>query len=92
MGGEITGGRLGFFLKLQPYCLHSLTRRLNEKLGSRFYGPYQVVECVGEVAYKLELLPDAKIHLIFHISQLKKSIGDTISSQPLPPPLVCLLI
>lgn len=34
---------------------YTLARRANEKLAARFYGPYEVDERVGQVAYRLSL-------------------------------------
>lgn len=47
------------FFKLQPYRMRSLARKPNEKLSPRFYGPYKVIQKIGEVAYRLEL-PEGK--------------------------------
>ena len=43
------------YLKLQPYRQHSLRLKDFNKLSPRFYGPFQVVQKVGQVAYKLAL-------------------------------------
>lgn len=39
------------YLKLQPYRLKSLAKKRNEKLSPRFYGPHQILKCIGQVAY-----------------------------------------
>jgi hypothetical protein len=45
-------------------------------LNPRYYGPYQINEKVGIVAYKLKLPEGSSIHLAFHVSLLKNKIGE----------------
>jgi hypothetical protein len=42
------------------------------KLAPKFYGPYEVLERIGAVSYRLLLPVKAHIHEIFHIVFLKK--------------------
>ncbi|XP_070031649.1 uncharacterized protein [Nicotiana tomentosiformis] len=47
------------------------------KLSPRFIGPFEVLQRIGEVAYKLALPPSLpSVHLIFHVSMLRKYVGD----------------
>ena len=75
------------YLRLQPYRQSSLKKKGAEKLKPRFYGPYRIIRKVGEVAYELELPQESKIHNVFHVSNLKKTIGQHIASSTELPPL-----
>ena len=41
----------------------------------RYYGPFLVEDCIGQVAYCLHLLDSLRIHPMFHISFLKLHQG-----------------
>jgi hypothetical protein len=64
------------FLKLQPYIQSSLAPRAN--LAFKFFGPFPVIRWVGVVAYKLGLPTSSSVHPVFHVSQLKKVMGDQV--------------
>nr|GEV14817.1 putative reverse transcriptase domain-containing protein [Tanacetum cinerariifolium] len=58
--------------------------RKQEKLNPRYVGPFKVLEKVGSISYKLELLQElSKVHNTFHVSNLKKFHAD----EPLVVPL-----
>lgn len=74
------------FLKSQLYCQASVFRRAHQKLASKFFCPYWVIEKIGSVAYKLHLPTGVQIHMMFHVSLLKKVMGKIIEcSEELPP-------
>ena len=72
------------YLKIQPYKLKSLATRMNQKLSPRYYGPYEVLDRIGNIAYRLKLPPQSLVHPIFHVSLLKKCLAPNVVSQPLP--------
>jgi len=48
-----------------------MPNRLHPNLAAKYYGPFPV----GLVAFKLHLLDKARIHPMFHVSQLKLAVG-----------------
>ena len=45
------------------------------KLAPRYIGPFEVLERVGTVAYRLALSPSLSgVHEVFHVSMLRKYI------------------
>ena len=75
------------FLKLRPYRRKSLASRPFENLTPHFHGSYKVLVRIGEVAYKLQLADHAIIHLVFHITRLKRALGASDVSSDMPPQL-----
>ena len=43
------------------------------KLSPRFVGPFEILERVGKLAYRLAL---TGIHKVFHVSMLRKYVSD----------------
>ena len=70
------------FLRLLPYKQMSLNKaKKDNKLSPKYYGPYKVLQNIGAMAYKLELPASSRVHPVFHVSCLKKVIGEKIPIQ-----------
>ncbi|KAA0036007.1 pol protein [Cucumis melo var. makuwa] len=64
------------FLKVAP--MKGVLRFAKKgKLSPRFVGPFEILERIGPVAYRLALPPSfAAVHDVFHISMLRKYVAD----------------
>jgi hypothetical protein len=56
-------------------------------LAPKFYAPNQIIKSIGSIAYKLALPTTFKIHLVFHVSCLKKVVGRNYKVQTILPEL-----
>ena len=60
------------FLKVSPWR-KVLRFRKKGKPSPRFFGPYEILERIKPIAYRLALPPElAKLHNVFHVSMLRK--------------------
>ena len=64
------------FLKLSPW--KGVVRFGKQgKLNPRYIGPFEIVERIGPMAYRLDLSEEfSRVHNVFHISMLRKYIPD----------------
>jgi hypothetical protein len=62
------------YVKLKQHIQQSVARHTNQKLSYKYFGPYLVLQTVGKVAYKIQLPATSQIHLVLHVSQLKKAL------------------
>ena len=75
------------FVRLQPYKQLSLKQQEKNKPGPKFYGPYQIIRKISPVAYELKLADKSRIHNVFHVSNLKKLLGQHQTAQTTLPTL-----
>ncbi|KAL6191784.1 hypothetical protein ACLB2K_038173 [Fragaria x ananassa] len=74
------------FLKLSPW--KGVVRfGKHGKLSPRYFGPYEIIERVGSLTYRLLLPPESsRIHNVFHVSMFRKYIVDpshVLQEQPI---------
>jgi hypothetical protein len=53
------------------------TKRPSTKLDFKKLGPFEILEKIGPVNFRLKLPEDSKLHPVFHISLLEPAKGDT---------------
>ncbi|XP_026443131.1 uncharacterized protein LOC113342979 [Papaver somniferum] len=73
------------YLNMHPYRKASISLRKNFKLSAKYRGLFPILQKVRSLAYKLELPSSARIHPVFHVSQLKKQIGKAHIPSPAMP-------
>ena len=59
----------------------------DNKLSPKYYGTYKMLQNIGTMAYKFELPASSRVHPVFHVSCLKKIIGDKLLVQTIFPEL-----
>ena len=71
---------------IKSYCPH-----LPAKIKARWVGPFTITQKVSPVAYRVELPPNWRLHLVFHIDKLKKYIhSEEFSREVQPPPPIVI--
>ena len=63
------------FIKVRPKK-SSLKLGSYAKLAPHYYGTFEILSRIGQVAYELALPPNLRVHNVFHISVLKKYVHD----------------
>ena len=66
---------------------HVQTTRPSSKLDVRRLGPFVIIKKVGFFAFRLELPPSMKIHLVFHISLLEPHVANLFPGRVVEVPL-----
>ncbi|GKB61972.1 hypothetical protein Tco_0918158 [Tanacetum coccineum] len=84
-GGSLREFSVGDYVLLKVSYWKGVVRfRKKGKLAPRFVGPFEIIEKVGPVAYRLDLPEELNgVHDTFHVSNLKKCLADPTLQVPL---------
>lgn len=89
------------YVRLRPHRQLSVRDQSTSKLTKRYFRPFQILERIGNVAYRLKLPDGSRIHPVFHCSMLRPHHGPfelptsslpphALDNQPILRPLVIL--
>ena len=56
---------------------------MNEKLAAHYFGSFEIIARIGKGAYKFQP-PSSRIHNVFHVSHLRKAIGNLKANPQVP--------
>ena len=60
----------------------------SHKLNPKWIGPYTIVERIGDLAYRLALLSNMRLHPVFNITRLKAYVEGGGDGTAPPPPVM----
>ena len=63
------------YLRMKPNK-RSLKLVICSKLAPRYCGPFEVIDRIGPVAYRIAFPANMRAHNVFHVSLLKKYVHD----------------
>ncbi|KAG6397757.1 hypothetical protein SASPL_144218 [Salvia splendens] len=72
------------YLSFRPHRQATLFSARNRKLAPRYFGPFGIEARIGSTAYPLQLPVSSRIHPVFHVSLLKRAIGEEVADPTLP--------
>lgn len=55
------------YIRLRPYRQRSIRLQHYSKLSRRYFGPFQIIQRIGEGSCKLDLSASSRIHNVFHV-------------------------